>query len=126
MYTVDTNDGETESFLDLEDAEAYAASKPIGLITDAQGIAICGYIAGERMDKETPHAYEFKDILRPNGSLKDGSLSHHMSAMLLPLIKSWTIDKFTDSQPIQVVLSQIRKNAHEEIDRGINDAMTKI
>lgn len=126
MYTVDTNDGKTEQFMDIEDAEAYASSKPIALVTDSNGVTLFGYINGERQEKETPHAYEFNNILMPNGSLKTGSLSDFVSGLTVSLVKTWTSREFSDREEVQDVIAKIRKNAHIEVDKGIDDAMGKI
>lgn len=126
MYKVEVNDGNTEEFMDLEDAEAYAASKPIALVSDSEGKVLFGYINGEREEKQTPHAYPFDDLLKPNGSLKEGSLSQKISELAVTLIKSWTDEQFTDRETVQDVITKIRRNAHIEVDKGIDDAMRKI
>ena len=119
MYKVRTND-DNQRFTDLLDAEAYAQSKPFALVLDENNNPLCGYINGERLEKEQVHAYPMTDVLRPNGSMEKGSLSYHLYKLFERMMGSWTDnEQFADAVSKEDACESLMMNAFDELNIAV-------
>lgn len=64
------------------------------------------------------HLYNFKNVLRPRGTLQKESLSEYICERLQNLFEDWTDKKYGDSKEPEEVLKQLKENLIEEANNG--------
>ena len=78
--------------------------------------------------KPSLHLYNSKNMLRPKGTLQEGSLSLHLYQELMRIFKSWTDPIADDSLSPEEVYFILNNNIYQEILAGIGkfrDEVTK-
>ena len=63
------------------------------------------------------HLYDYKDMLRPRGSMKKESLSQYICDKLMDVFSTWNDPKFADSiTDERELIYLIQENLHEEVE----------
>lgn len=71
-------------------------------------------------DCKEVHLYNASNILRPQGSLKDESVSQHIFEKLMWAFSSWGNPKYEDSiTDERKLIKLIQQNLHEEVEVAV-------
>lgn len=65
------------------------------------------------------HLYKIENVLKPQGSLRNESLSLHILEKMKDALESWTDPKYSDSVDVDTIADMIILNLQKEVTTAI-------